>query len=164
MTNAVSAVDIIKLPEFTGLSTIDLINPKNDSKIAPYAFQVGCYVDVPPQVQACKHRTFGGKVVLDYRYVYPERKDRAWVESSGCSLRSRIDSQEDTELRSDMIKMSQQGFNWPKFKQEELLKYEVCEDLEDSHQMMKTLQDIQIQIRGHLEVDEDMFNPVNNTL
>ena len=63
-----------------------------------------------------------------------------------------------------MIKMSQQGFNWPKFKQEELLKHEVCEDLEDSHRMMKTLQDIQIQIRGPLGVDEDMLNPVNNTL
>ena len=164
MTNAVSAVDIVKLPEFIGLSTIDLIHPKNDSKIAPYAFQVGCNVDVPPKVQACKHRTFGGKVVVDYRYVYPERTDNEWITSSGCSLRQRIDSQEDTELRSDMVKMSQQGFNWPKFKQEDLLKHEVCEDVEDTLKMMKTLQDIQIQIRGPLGVDEDMFNPVNNVL
>lgn len=164
MTNAVSAVDIVKLPEFSGLSRIDLIHPKNDSKIALYAFQVGCNVDVPPKVQACKHRTFEGKVVVDYRYVYPERTDNAWIASPECSLRQRIDSQEDTELRSDMVKMSQQGFNWPKFKQEDLLKHEVCEDPEDMLKMMKTLQDIQIQIRGPLGVDEDMFNPVNNTL
>jgi len=165
MTNAVSAVDILKIPEFSHMSVFDLIDPKNDSKVAPYLYPVGCNVDVTPTIQACKHRTFDGDIVLNYRYVYPERKDREWTKNAGCSLRSRIDAQDDTELRSDMFKMSREGFNWPKFKiKDELLKGEICEDLSESLSLMKALQDVQIQIRGPLGIDEDMFNVIDNAL
>lgn len=160
----VSFTDVLKIEKFSNLSQFDLLYPKHDSEVAPYLFHAGCDIDKAPFVQACRHRNFQGESVIGYRYLYPERRDREWVKSGRCSLSSRITFQEDMELRSDMIKMSRQGFKWPNFKpgtDDKLSKQDKASFANDL-QTMTSLKEIQERVRGPLHPEEDMLNVGEN--
>jgi hypothetical protein len=163
--------DVLRIPTFQGLTQFDLLQPKMDSEVLPHLFHVGADIDRPFSIQACKHRTTLSKVpVVGYRYAFFERMDWEWTRSKYCSMAALIHSQTDKTLAADMVMMSKEGLDWTTFEKHAIalerkknggvLEIEEVES-EDSYsedvQMMKSLRDVQLSVRGGLSADEDMI-------
>ena len=99
-----------------------------------------------------------------------ERTDKLWLSRKQSSLEARIEAARDPDLQGDMIYMSTEGIPWNKFREmcdkargqegttKNIAPTEPLEDFAESLQMMKLLRDIQIEIRGGINViEEDML-------
>lgn len=166
MILGVSFSDVRDLPEFKGLSEFDLLPREMDSKVLPLLYHHGADIDKPYLVQACKHRNLRRQIVVGYRYCFMERMDRDWLAGPRASMAARIESQSDPYLKTDMIRMSQEGMSPNQYRamvvsatgQEGTTKtvaesYE--NDMEDVQKVLASLSLIQEQVRGKLNYDED---------
>ncbi len=107
---SVSLVDLKKAVPFVRQMTIEEILDRNtDSVLQPFLHEMGMNINREIEWQACKHRTFDGEAVLDFRVVGYERTDPAWLCSKYSTMEALIFSQKDDELRSDLIRASSEG-------------------------------------------------------
>lgn len=174
MIIGVSFLDVLELPQFYGLTQFELLKPQYDSDVLPHLFHLGCNIDRPFVVQACKHKRLNGEVVIGYRYCFYERTDNDWLNSNRCTMSARIASQVDKHLAADMVKMSAEGMGWSGYKNmvlaavgknkdgmtSNIRDLEPIEDYEASFEIMKALASIQEQVRGALIADENMLETI----
>lgn len=165
----ISFTDVIKQKCFSGLTMIDLLQQENDHKAKPFLFSEGVDTDKRIDVQACLHRDLSGNKVLGYRYVGFERTDPLWLRDKRSTMATRLASQKDPSLAAEMKGMSTEGMSGTAYMAmcskakgieeaiDDYYRVESEPSTEDDIKMMKLLRDIQIEVRGTLTIDEDMF-------
>lgn len=171
----VSFRDILSLPQFEGWTPTSLLDRKNDSTILNMFHPFGADKQKPLIVQAAKHRTKSNKIVVDFRYVFEERTDKEWINSSRCSLETRINRHKaDTTLigllsqMGDMHRTSRdnvcaigdamRAVAQKKSRVQLVIPTDWDEDMEATIQLILTLHQVQKHIRGeHLLADENVL-------
>lgn len=164
-----SIVDMLKLPQFKGMNEQQLLQRENDNVIMNLLYPVGVDKNKALVIQACKHRTNSGEVVVNWRYVFEERSDREHLWSGHASLEARIHSTKDTTLIGELSVMGQlfrvstdgsgAVLKSNKNKDVDLLAHEEDEDVDMVVSQIEALQSIQKHIRGELMADENvLFN------
>ena len=167
-----SFYDVLKIKEIAEVcdNQFDLLKREMDNVVAPYLFRLGGFIDSGLKIQACKHRTMDLQVVTGYRYVLTERYDAEWKANKNFSMSARINSQNDNELASDMVRSSAEGMGEKGFKRmcegaigkegttRTVVKKDESETWEEDRSTIAALQDIQKEIRGFLHPDEDIWH------
>lgn len=169
-----SFTDLLLVPKLKDYTYFDLLKKDLEGEIFPYLFEFGIDTNKKIVVQACQHRNLQNKVVVNYRFMGYERIDKQWIDSPYSSMIGRIGAQSDQDLALDMRNMSAEGMSFSDFslmaleevskrkakKYEDLLDYskEYGEECLDILKQMKTLQEIQISVRGPLDEEEDLIN------
>lgn len=170
----VSFTDLLLVPKLKSYTYFDLLKKDIEEEILPFLFELGIDTNKKIVVQACQHRNLQNKVVVNYRFMGYERIDKQWIDSPYATMIGRIGAQKDHDLALDMRNMSAEGMSFSDFslmaleevkkrkgkKDEDLLDYskEYGEECLSILQQMKTLQDIQISVRGPLDEEEDLIN------
>lgn len=165
-----SASDLVELPQFVGMSVFDLIQRSNDVIVASLIYKMGADTSRGVHIQACKHRNVRNKVLVGYRYVAFERKDKEWLSNRHSSMSARISAQKDSTLAGDMVFMSQQGIGENGFKamcvgvmgSEDkgavgITRSEIDEDYLETLSLIHSLQKAQENIRGYISEEEDIL-------
>ncbi len=164
-----SFYDMIKIPEFSCYTAFELLDRRMDAQVAPFLWKLGANVDKGIRIQASRHRTVDLQSVVGYSYVCLERSDGEWLKDKNCSMSSRIHSQKDNELASDMVRMSMQGTSESKFiamcigaggseGTTRVVKKDEEPSWQDDLALMRTLRDIQKDVRGFIHPDEQMID------
>lgn len=165
----VSFSDVVKYGSFSHLTPFDLLKPEYDNDVKPYLFDCGIDTNLRVDVQACLHRTLSGEKLLGYRYVGFERTDPQWLNSPSCTMAARLASQEDPSLAAEMKGMSTEGMSGAAYMAmcakakgtesaiDDYFRVETEDTTEGDTKMLKILRDIQIEVRGSLTADEDLF-------
>ena len=174
-----SFVDVLSLPAFTGNDEKFLLNRNQDERVLDMFYNVGVDKNQPIVIQACKHRTNSGKVVVNYRYVFTERRDKEWMWNGKASLEARINNTKDMTLigelsvLADMYRQSRdnvleicqamEAVANQKNRKQIVPKTDFEEDMESVIQKIKALQFLQESIRGSLTSDEDVLWDIKNS-
>ena len=168
-SKGVSFSDIIRFSSFSHLTPFDLLSPEYDEDVKPYLYDMGIDTNLRIDVQACLHRNMSGHKAVGYRYIGFERTDEKWLKNPQCTMAARLASQEDPSLAAEMKGMSTEGMSGAAYMAmcakakgtesaiDDYFKVETEESSEDDTKMMKLLRDIQIEVRGGLSPDEDLF-------
>lgn len=173
MIKRVSFLDILKVPSFSHLTQFDLLPHSMDSEVAPILWRLGFDIDKGIRIQACVHRTVDLQTVVGFSYVCLERADEEWLANKNCSMSARIHSQEDPWLAADLVRMSMEGTSEGKFiamcvgaggkdGTTRVVKSDEDENWQENLSVIRTLRDIQRNIRGALHPDEDVLAEENN--
>lgn len=169
---ACSFEDVLELGQFSSLSMFDLLQSNMDKVVAPYLYDtIGAETSAQAVVQACRHRRLSGEVVVGYRYVYPARRDKTWLNSSRSTIKQHIAAQKDPYLAGDMERMSKEGMPYSKWlemcakactlasagevKKQKSNVNDVVETYEADHSVIQALKEIQRNVRGYLLPDEE---------
>ena len=171
----ISVSDIRNIPLISGMSEFDIISPQNQDDVYAYLFALGVDVNRSVHVQACRHRNIAGKAVMGYSFVGHERMDKDWLDKPYSSLEARIEAAKDPDLQGDMIQMSTENMSWAKFKEmcwkakgldgttNKEGPMEPLESFQEDIEIMATLRNLQIKIRGNINpMEEDMLFFTNN--
>lgn len=165
----VSFFDVVQQEAFKRMSMFDLLSPANDDRVKPYLHEQGIDIGLRIDVQACVHRTLNNTRVIGYRYVGFERTDPGWLKDPRCTMAARLASQNDASLAAEMKGMSTEGMSGAAYMAmcakakgtesalDDYIRVETEDTCAEDTALMKTLRDIQIQVRGSLTIDEDMF-------
>jgi len=166
-----SFYDVLKIKEIAAVADnpFDLLPREVDNLVAPYLFKLGGFIDNGLKIQACVHRTIDLKVVTGYRYVCTERYDKEWRNNKNFSMSARINSQTDTELASDMVRISVEGMGESGFRAMAMAsmgkegatrntRKDESETWEEDRSTIVALQEIQKGVRGYLHPDEDVWH------
>lgn len=105
----VSYTDVIKIPRFKEMTQEQFISKETDEELRPFLHELGINLNREVEYQFNKHRNLDGEAVMDFSVTGYERTDIGWLNSKYASIEARINSQKDDELRSDMIRASQEG-------------------------------------------------------
>lgn len=164
-----SVEDVATLPEFDGMSAMQIIKRENDQTVAKYLYGMGMDTAQGMWVQACKHRPLLNKQpTINYTFLGYERIDDDWLHNSHCSIESRINAQEDRGLRGDMMNASKtsRGVEILEANKKRSNGYtEVVpedEDMKQTISMIQSLQHAQVNIRGPLDEKEDVLRTWDN--
>lgn len=173
-----SFVDVLQLPQFQRKNEQWLLHPETDAIISEMLYPLGVEKTNRLTIQACKHRTNSGDVVVNYRYVFTERRDKAWLWSGKASLEARINDTKDSSLigelsiLADMYRQSRdnvleicqamEAVANQKNRKQIVSKTDFEEDMEAVVQKIKALQILQESIRGPLHADEDVLWDIKN--
>lgn len=165
----VSFFDVVQQEAFKNLSMFDLLSHENDEKVKSYLYEQGIDIGLRIDVQACVHRTLNNTRVIGYRYVGFERTDPEWLKDPRCTMAARLASQKDVSLAAEMKGMSTEGMSGAAYMAmcakakgtesalDDYVRVETEDTCEEDRALMKTLRSIQIEVRGSLTIDEDMF-------
>lgn len=153
----VSFSDLRFLPIWNGNvpTEFDLLDKKWESFLTPILYALGVDTNTAYYVEANKHRNWNNEVVVGYRFVCEERKDREWVTSKYADLQTVIGAnRHDGSMVAELTSLSCSKPN------EELIdkggekgeKIHDTIDLEPDYETiastLKTLNDIAVEIRG----------------
>lgn len=168
-----SFVDVLKLPQFSGFNEQKLLAKENDETILNMLYPYGVDKNKGLSIQACKHRTNDGKVVVSWRYVFEERRDKEHLWSGRATLEARINDTKDSSLigelsvMADLYRTSRDGIIGAcdgalAIKQREsggkvVPRKDFEEDKEAVEQQILALQSIQKHVRGYLSSQEDVL-------
>lgn len=170
----VSFVDVLALPQFQGMRESDLLSRKLDDKVLELFHPVGVDKSKGVCIQASKHRTNSGKIVVNWRYVFMERMDKEWLHSSRSSLEARISSTKDKGLRGELMQMAgilnrvstdgiaaacegELAIRQKGAKQRIVPQKDFDEDMQVVTKQILALQAIQKSVRGGLSASEDVL-------
>jgi hypothetical protein len=176
MIRLISFSSLLKIPSVKEkvVSEIGLLSRENDQWIKPILYELGLYVtmneDIPPEIQAGKHRNLDGEVVVGYFYVGFERRDSEWRDSKYCTMSAYIEGaktatgKRDTELISDLYNASREGIGDSGFQHMCLNAIgdlsgksgnkdaaDIVDDYEQTLAYINHLKGIQLDVRGYLE-------------
>ena len=150
MIKMFSAEDILELPEFMGFTVFDLIHPVHDKIIGEMLYKVGADNSKEVEVFPCRHRRLNGQETVNYVYVFYERVDREWLQSPYSSMSARIESQNDGDLKAEMIALSHDSAAM-KFKDQSLdvsgMRCLQVETYEEDKALIKSLKQVMKQLR-----------------
>ena len=168
-SKGVSFSDVIRFSSFSHLTPFDLLSPEYDEDVKPYLYDMGIDTNLRIDVQACLHRNMSGHKAVGYRYIGFERTDEKWLKNPQCTMAARLASQEDPSLAAEMKGMSTEGMSGAAYMAmcakakgtesaiDDYFRVETEDTTEDDTKMLKILRDIQIEVRGSLTSDEDLF-------
>lgn len=101
-----SIKDMLKLEPFKHMNERQLLDPKNDETILDMLYPLGVDKSKGMDIQACRHRTNDKKDVVNWRYVFEERRDKGWLNSGNASLEVRINDTKDLVLIGELVQMA----------------------------------------------------------
>lgn len=168
-----SFVDVLQLPQFEGMCERDLLRREMDEVVGKILYPIGADNSKPMSIQACQHRSNSKGIVVNYRYVAFERRDKEWLWFGKPSMEVRINDTKDSTLigelsmLADMHRQSKdnvveiceamRAVAMSKAKKNVIAAAEHEPDMLKIQEEIKALQHMQKHIRGYVQADEDVL-------
>lgn len=151
---SVSVTDLQLIPELSGYSIFDFLNPKNDEVVNEYLYEMGFDVDKGVEYTVSYHRNWQKQALVGYVIVGEMRNDWQFKRSSWCSAEDRLIAagSRDLSLAKELAAMMniqiEYGSIYSLEQEEDKEFYMDQEDIDRIEDEMELLEEVMKNIRG----------------